>query len=322
MLNLPTRRHFLKTAASAGAFYGLGDLSFLSRLPRVSAQEAKLDPNVVQFHPDIEPLVRFLEETPRDRLLEEVAVRLRKGLNYRELLAALLLAGVRNVQPRPVGFKFHAVLVVNSAHLASLAAPDSDRWLPLFWALDNFKSSQAANEKQGNWVMTPVEEGKLPSASQAEKRFMEAMDNWDEQGSDRAVVSLVRNAGAAEVFEILWRYGARDFRDIGHKAIYTANSWRTLQTIGWRHAEPVLRSLAYAILEHEGTNPAKRDDFRDRPGRDNLKRAEKLTSFRHAGKRDEAATKDALAAIRTGNVADVSSKLEALIGKGIHPASL
>jgi hypothetical protein len=32
-----------------------------------------------------------------------------------------LLAGVRNIEPRPsVGFKFHAVLVVNPVHLASL----------------------------------------------------------------------------------------------------------------------------------------------------------------------------------------------------------
>ncbi|MGC4054570.1 MAG: hypothetical protein QM757_36285 [Paludibaculum sp.] len=65
------------------------------------------------------------------------------------MLAALLLAGVRNIQPRPVGFKFHAVLVVNSAHLASLASPDSDRWLPIFWAIDQFKSSQAADVKRG-----------------------------------------------------------------------------------------------------------------------------------------------------------------------------
>jgi len=48
----------------------------------------------------------------------------KKGLSYRDLLAALLLAGIRNIQPRPVGFKFHAVLVVNSAHLASLSSPD------------------------------------------------------------------------------------------------------------------------------------------------------------------------------------------------------
>ena len=72
MVYLPTRRGFLKTAAFTGAAVGLGDLSFLSRLPRVSAQEAKLDPKIVQFHPDLEPLVRFLEQTPRERLLEEV----------------------------------------------------------------------------------------------------------------------------------------------------------------------------------------------------------------------------------------------------------
>jgi len=146
MNNLPSRRHFLKTAASAGAVCGLGDLSFLSRLPRVSAQEARLDPKTVRFQPDIEPLVRFLEETPRDKLLEEVAARIHRGLSYREVLAALLLAGVRNIQPRPVGFKFHSVLVVNSAHLASISSTESDRWLPIFWAIDTFKKSQALRD--------------------------------------------------------------------------------------------------------------------------------------------------------------------------------
>ena len=33
-----------------------------------------------------------------------------------------------------------------------------------------------------------------------------------------------------------------------HKAIYVANSYRTLGCIGQQHAEPVLRSLAYALL--------------------------------------------------------------------------
>ena len=199
MLNLPTRRHFLKTAAATGAAFGLGDLSFLSRLPRVSAQEAKLDPNVVQFHPDIEPLVRFLEETPRDRLLEEVAVRLQRGLTYRELLAALLLAGVRNIQPRPVGFKFHAVLVVNSAHLASISSPDSDRWLPIFWALDYFKSAQAQDVREGDWTMAPVNDPKVPTSQKAKQAFIEAMDNWDEAAADAAVAGLARKIGRAHV---------------------------------------------------------------------------------------------------------------------------
>src|SRR5207253_7702306 len=118
-----------------------------------------------------------------------------------------------------------------------------------------------------------ADEGKLPPGHQAKARFQEAMDNWDEEGADRAIASLVRTAGAEEIIELFWRYGARDFRDIGHKAIYTANAWRTLQAIGWRHAEPVLRSLAYALLEHEDGNPAQRDDEKDRPWRENLKRA-------------------------------------------------
>ncbi|MGH9852324.1 MAG: twin-arginine translocation signal domain-containing protein, partial [Blastocatellia bacterium] len=158
-MNLPTsRRHFLKTTATSGALLGLGDLSFLAQLPGVSRADAQLNPKAVRLQPEIEPIVRLLEETPRAALLEEVARRIKQGLQYRELLAALLLAGVRNIQPRPVGFKFHAVLVVNSAHLASLASPDSDRWLPIFWSLDHFKDSQARDVREGDWTMAQVNE--------------------------------------------------------------------------------------------------------------------------------------------------------------------
>ncbi|MGC4054571.1 MAG: hypothetical protein QM757_36290 [Paludibaculum sp.] len=75
-----------------------------------------------------------------------------------------------------------------------------------------------------------------------------------------------------EFFEIFCRYGARDFRDIGHKAIYVANSFRTLEVIGWQHAEPVLRSLAYALLEREARRKTlrKADLVPDRPFRQNL----------------------------------------------------
>src|SRR6266513_4885093 len=171
-----TRRRFLKTTIGASALLGLGDLGFLSRLRPVSAAEAKLEPDIVRFNPDVEPLVRFLEDTPRERLLEEVGAKIKRGLSYRDLLAALLLAGVRNIQPRPVGFKFHAVLVVNSAHLASLSSPDSDRWLPIFWALDYFKSSQAQDVKEGDWTMRPVDELKVPAAERAKQAFIEALE--------------------------------------------------------------------------------------------------------------------------------------------------
>ena len=229
MSRLHTRRQFIRTAATTSALVAGGELAFFSGLPRVSAKEAALDSNAIRFGDELEPLILLLEETPRDRLLEDVGARIRRDLTYQQLLAALLLAGVRNIQPRPVGFKFHAVLVVNSAHLASIASPDADRWLPIFWALDYFKSSQAQDEREGDWRMSPLNESKLPPSHKARQAFTDAMDNWDETAADAAVTALARTGGAHELFELFCRYGARDFRDIGHKAIYVANGWRTLQ---------------------------------------------------------------------------------------------
>jgi hypothetical protein len=317
-----TRRAFVSRSLQAGALAGAGDFAFLQGLPPVSADEAKPKHAKVQLSADVEPLVRLLEDTPRERLFDAVAGRMHQGVGYQQLLTALFLAGVRSIQPRPVGFKFHAVLVVNSAHLASLAATDRERWLPLFWALDNFKGSQARNQVEGNWSMSPVEEGKLPSGSQAKQRFTEAMDNWDEEGTDRAITSLVRHAGAGEIIELFWRYGARDFRDIGHKAIYTANSWRTLQTIGWRHAEPVMRSLAYALLMHRGDNPARGDDLADRPWRQNLGRAAKIRPGWQRGKVTPEATTDLLRGLRTLDAGEPCELVVGLLNKGVDPACL
>ncbi|MEA3210457.1 MAG: hypothetical protein QOE70_3514 [Chthoniobacter sp.] len=318
------RRSFLKVTAGAGALMALGDLGFLGRLPTVSAAEASLSPEKVRFHPDIEPIVRLLEETPRERVLEEVAARIHRGLSYREVLAALLLAGVRDIQPRPVGFKFHAVLVVNSAHLASLASPETDRWLPIFWAIDQFKSSQAADVREGDWTMEAVEESSVPSGDRAKQAFTEAMDQWDEAAADTAVAGLVRSAGVEELFEIFCRYGVRDFRDIGHKAIYVANSFRTLEVIGWQHAEPVLRSLAYALLERGGAaeNPAKADLPADRPFRQNLETIKRLGNGWLEGKPSPEATTEFLQAMRTGSSSELSDLTVKLVNQGVAPQSI
>src|SRR5262249_44068469 len=147
--------------------------------------------------------------------------------------------------------------------------------------------------------------------------FRAAMDRWDEAAADRAVTGLARTCGAAAVSEIFWRYGARDFRDIGHKAIYAANAYRTLQTIGWRHAEPVCRSLAYAMLEHEGGNPADRDDDRDRPWRENQKRADEFPCDWKDGEINGAATKEFLATLRTATHGDACEQVVALLNKQV-----
>jgi hypothetical protein len=317
------RRRFVTRSLQAGAVAALGDFSFLNALPAPAADDPA-QRKLAQLSAEIEPLVRLIEDTPRDKILESIVDEVHKGTSYEQLLSAVFLAGVRGIQPRPVGYKFHAVLVINSAHLASLRAPDKERWLPLFWAIDNFKSSQARNKAEGDWRMAPVEESKLPPPHRARQRFIEAMDDWDEEGADRAVTTLARTASAEQVYELFWRYGCRDFRDICHKAIYAANSWRTLQAIGWRHGEPVVRSLAYALLDRSrDDNPAEHDYDADRPFRDNQKRVADIgTLWQQRRRVSPEASADLLAALRTASPSDGSGKVVELLKKGIHPASI
>jgi hypothetical protein len=311
------RRQFLATAA-------LGSLGLIGKLPPVSAHDAKLDAKIVKLDPEIEPLVRLLEETPKERLLEEVGGRIKNGLSYREVLSALLLAGVRNVEPRPsVGFKFHAVLVVNASHLASLAAPDSERWLPIFWALDHFKVAQAQNIKERNgWRMAPVKESSLPAARNARKSFIDAMDKWDAEAADVAIASLVRSGSADEVSELFWRFAPRDFRAIGHKIIFASNTKRLMNTIGWRNAEPIYRSLTYALMSAGNVNPATADDPADRPGKRNRELAKKVRAEWLDGKPDTAAATDLLATFRQASADEASDAAVNLLNKGIAPQSI
>jgi hypothetical protein len=222
-----------------------------------------------------------------------------------------------------VGHKFHAVLVVNSAHLASISSPPEHRWLPIFWALDHYKASAARDvEERGDWVMKPVDEATVPSGARATEAFAAAMEAWDEGAADVAITGLARSAGAAAVFEQLFRFGMRDFRSIGHKAIYVANSMRTLETIGWHHAEPVLRSLAYALLMHEGDNPRDRDADADRPFRRNAELAAKVREDWVGGAADAAATAAMVEVLRGGTSDEACDRAVSLLNNGAGPQAI
>lgn len=316
MSTSPDRRSFLQSSAAAGG------LAFLAGLPAVSRADAKADPDLVRLEPGIEPLVRLIEDAPREKVLEEIASRIKKGLAYREVLAGLLLAGVRNVQPRPVGFKFHAVLVVNAAHQAALAGPDTERWLPLFWALDNFKSAQAQNQKESGWRMKPVADARVPTPSKARGAFTAAMDDWDVDAADAAVAGLARTATTGELFDLFAKYGSRDFRDIGHKIIYVSGAFRALEVIGWQYREPVLRSLAYALLHNDGKNPAKDDLEPDRPGRKNAERASKAGARTVPDKPAPEATGEIVKALRTGSADDLGAEVANRLAAGTGARTL
>ena len=199
-----SRRRFVQGALAGGAVAGIGDFQFLSQLKPLSAAETKLPTGSVQFRPEIEPLVRLLEETPRDHLLEEVAARIRRGLSYQEILGAALgrhpqrAAAAGGIQvSRGAGGQFGPLGQHAVAGGASLVAD--------FLALDYFKQAQAEDQQQGGWIMPAADEAKVPENSKARAAFISAMDAWDEAPADAAAAALARGDSVGGAFELLFR---------------------------------------------------------------------------------------------------------------------
>ena len=309
-----TRRAFVRDIAGTVA---TGSLSWqvLQSLASVRADELQVTPQIVQFRPEMEEVVQWIERSPREKILEVAIERLKAGMSYRQLMGGLFLAGIRNIKPRPVGFKFHAVMVVGAAHQLSLDAVQTDRLIPFFWALDNFKASQAQDVKEGDWTLDAVKESAVPSASQARQRFVDAMNRWDDEAADLAISGLCRSAGATEVMELVWPFAIRDWQNIGHKAIFAAQAWRTLELIGWEHSEPVLRSLIFGLLNGGPSDSALPYD----------QNRELVTQIREdwaAGQPDPGVTTSLLQSLRQSTPKEAALLVVAHLNRGVSASTL
>lgn len=283
---------------TAGVGLGLGEWAALLPISPATAAEATVTPDLVRFGPDIEPLVRMIEDTPREKCPAMMIEQLRQGLPYRQFLAALYLANIRTSEVS------HPLAVLHSTNQLTLDVPVQERLLPTLWALDSFKFHR--ERAKASPSLRPLT-GNYPPAGRAEAEFHVGMGGFDAERAERAIVAAIRSQGAGRVAELLWRYAARDWSFIGHFAIWAANTWRTLETVGWQHAEPSLRVVVGSIIGDE-------KNLNGQPYRANQERAEKVMAkippdWTEAGS-DAVFTKELLAAIREAKP-DAASELAA-----------
>ena len=220
-----------------------------------------------------------------------------------------------------MGFKFHAVLVVNSAHLASLASPDEHRWLPIFWALDYFKEAQAQDVREGDWTMRPVDESAVPP-EQRRERFIAAMDNWDEAAADAAVAALARTAGANDVYELMFRYGAPRFprhraqgdlrgQQLPHAQVHRLATCRT----GAAVAGLCPACSTKGTIRPRGTRRPTGRAKEPRTGR-------RIRPDWLEGKLDGAATADMLSTLRQASADEICDHVVEVLNRGIAPQAI
>lgn len=215
---------------------GLFAIPFFNGLPggTASASQRRLQDTLVMM--------------PRHELQLWVVEQIRSGrLNKAQLIKALLGAGVSHIEPRPVGFKYHAVLMVDAARRLALAADGPAAWIPLLWNVDYFKHSQRRSLNQSGWTLQP-QVGELPDLSRAAQAYTTAMSNGHWEFADPAISRLARSGSLYQAYEAMLLWAIRDFSAIGHKVILLSGVFRCLEYCGWRDSETILRGTAYALL--------------------------------------------------------------------------
>src|SRR5262245_45012471 len=184
-----TRRRFLQgvagTASVCLADACLGGLSAFAAAP---------PPLKVRFGKDLEPIVRLIEETPRERCVAVFIDQLRQGLSYRRFLAAAFFAGIRKKHSH------HEVYKIHSVHQVCQEVRPEERLLPLFWAINGFKQRQEDFPFQH---LTELK-GPFPAAEKSSTEFVDAMERADLERAEPALVALARHRGARQTMEQLW----------------------------------------------------------------------------------------------------------------------
>jgi hypothetical protein len=293
------RRTFIH--ATGATSLGLGGLGFAEPSPPVTT------------------LLKLLEDSPREQVPRELVRRIQAGASYADVLAALALAAVRNVQPYPdVGFKYHTVMMLRSIDSTTQHLPAADQWLPIIWAADYFKETQAEERAAGGWHQLSRPALPRGDADSARRSLIAALDRWDRDAADAAIVKYAQTASTDDIFSLLFPYGARDLRAIGHKAISVSNAHVLTLQLGTALAEPVLRSTVAALLNSdEDPNPATHDLPPDRPWRKNRERLGQIPPTWKQGHDDPGARAELRAALYQTSADDAGAIVVDLLRRGL-----
>jgi hypothetical protein len=264
---------------------------------------------------DLGPLAEELRSCSRDQALEVAAKAIRGGASLPAMLAAIFQAGVHDVRPRHVGGKLHAVMIVESIFRLAAATDRRSAWLLALWNLDDFKRSQEIDRQEGDWVLPRRPSVSFASEAAARREFLAAMEAWDDERADRALVGLLPSHDLHSLFEILWPLAARSYVNIGHKMIYAAQTGRVLERLGRESAEPALRSLVNALLHQPSGREV--DDFRH-----SQELAQALSERRRVIDQDPTHGKGLLAELRTLDPLAAQKRVAAALAEGVDAGTI
>src|SRR5437867_729672 len=256
-MNIPrTRREFLADVGRGMlvATVGCGIANELGLAPAFAADA----PDALDFG-SLEPLVRFMQETPADKLLPALATKLNSGADLRRLVAAGALANARTFGGEDyVGF--HTMMALApSLHMAR-ELPEALQPLPVFKVL--YRNTNRIQEKGGRKeeVLHAIKPGLVAEGRLGAEAVREAVHRKEVVEAERLFATLAQ-AGASDALNDLL-YTVQDDTEV-HRVVLPYRAWDLLDLIGQEHAHTLLRqSVRYCVKAESGSQTGARDQPR------------------------------------------------------------
>jgi len=249
-MNAPhTRREFLAEVGRGMlvATVGVGMANELGLAPAFAAEA----PDTLTFG-SLEPLVRFMQETPTDKLLIALAAKIKSGDDLRRLVAAGALANARTFGGEDyVGF--HAMMALApSLHMAQ-ELPEALQPLPVFKVL--YRNTNRIQEKGGRKEevlhavkCAPLGQGRLGAESVRDAVHRQSVDEAER------IFATVAQAGPGDALNDLL-YTVQD-----HTEVHRVGSAGPDRARARAHPPPAIRPLlcqgrVMAAHRHVGPGP-------------------------------------------------------------------
>jgi hypothetical protein len=188
-------------------------------------------PNRVQFPADIEPLVRFIEDTPPDEILDRTLEKLRSGLPIQTVLTASALAVTRSTEMPPGhhGGPLHPLAGLYAVSKLAGRLEGEPRFIPVLQhvALSNKHIHHPAMGPYQLLEFAPLDAGGVDATKSA---FLAAVVRGECNRADHLFQWLWQQVPPIEAFDLLMSVAIpKNFHD-DHYFIFPAFMWRAFDT--------------------------------------------------------------------------------------------
>jgi hypothetical protein len=199
-------------------------------------------PTRVQFSEAIEPLVRFIEETPPEEILDRTLDKLRAGVSTQTMLTASALAVTRSsdLPPGHHGGPLHPLAGLHAVLQLSGRLAGEQRFLPVLQhvALAN---KHIHDPRMGPYALlefAPIDAG---GAEATKAAFLTAANRGESNMADHYFLWLWQHVPPLEALDLLLSVAIPKNVLDDHYFIFPAFTWRALETIGPEYRPILMR---------------------------------------------------------------------------------